>query len=100
MIAAQKFGFLNPVHTTNYLPKISADACVGCGKCVEVYPVSAIELVPGNSMEEGAKKSARLNEDTCLGCGVCVRNCPADAMELRLRKERVITPSIPRTRPF
>ena len=92
MIAAQKFGFLNPVHTTNYLPRIDADACTGCGTCVEICPVDAIELVPGNSMEEGAKQSARLHEDVCLGCGLCVRNCAAGAIALTKRKERVITP--------
>jgi len=92
MIAAQKFGFLNPVHTTNYLPRIEDDACVGCGKCVEICPVDALELVAKNGDGNKEKQSARLHEDICLGCGLCVRNCPAGAIALTKRKERVISP--------
>jgi len=92
MIAAQKFGFLNPVHTTNYLPRIDAGTCTGCGKCAEICPVDAIELVSRNGAAEGTKKAATLNETVCLGCGLCVRNCPAGAIALTERTERVITP--------
>ncbi|MBN2251461.1 MAG: 4Fe-4S binding protein [Candidatus Altiarchaeota archaeon] len=92
MIAAQKFGFLNPVHTTNYLPRIATDTCTGCGKCADICPVDAIELVAESGEGKGKKKSARLKEDICLGCGLCVRSCPVDAIELTAREERVITP--------
>lgn len=92
MIAAQKFGFLNPVHTTNYLPRIAADACTGCGKCADVCPVDAIELTAEESNGKRKKKSAKLDEDACLGCGLCVGSCPVDAIELTAREERVITP--------
>ncbi|HPQ45347.1 MAG TPA: 4Fe-4S binding protein [Syntrophales bacterium] len=92
MIAAQKFGFLNPVHTTNYLPHIAADACTSCGKCAGVCPVDAIELVAESSEEKGKKKTARLNEEICLGCGLCVRSCPTEAIKLIAREERIITP--------
>src|SRR5512137_2371554 len=34
MIAARKFGMLHPVHTTNFLPVIQKEVCVGCGQCV------------------------------------------------------------------
>ncbi len=88
MIAARKFGFLNPVHTTNYLPRIDANACTGCGKCAKVCPVDAIELVSEND----AKRSVKIDDDICLGCGLCARNCPVDAIELTARAERVVTP--------
>lgn len=86
MIAARKFAFLNPVHTTNFLPKIDS-SCTGCGKCTCVCPVDAIKLVSA----EG-KKTASIDDNICLGCGVCVQVCPFNSIRLYLREKRVITP--------
>ena len=44
LIAARRFGHLNPVHTTNFLPAIDQQACSGCGRCVRACPVAAIAL--------------------------------------------------------
>jgi ferredoxin len=92
MIAARKFGILNPVHTTNYLPVVDETACNGCGKCVNVCPVEAMSLVSANQPHRPGHKKARLNEEICLGCGVCVRACPQKGLSLRARAARVITP--------
>lgn len=92
MIAARKFGFLNPVHTTNFMPRINAELCNGCGKCVNVCPVEAMTLVSANNPHKANQRVAKLNEDICLGCGVCVRSCPTDGIDLQARPERVITP--------
>ncbi|MFC1813317.1 4Fe-4S dicluster domain-containing protein [Thermodesulfobacteriota bacterium] len=92
MIVARKFGMLHPVHTTNFLPEISRETCVGCGKCVSACPVEAMTLVSADDPEHPKKKKARLNEEICLGCGVCARACPMENIRLRPRAERVITP--------
>lgn len=89
--AARKFSPMQPVATTNYMPEVSADACIGCGKCAKVCPILAI------SMEEegegaGKKKRPKIDPEICLGCGVCARNCPAKAIELKSRPVQVITP--------
>jgi ferredoxin len=92
MLAAQRFAYLHPIHTTNFLPKIEEQNCTGCGKCVEVCPVKAMSLVSANDPKRPKRKVAQLDEELCLGCGVCVRSCSKDALSLASRAERVITP--------
>ena len=92
MIAARKFGILNPVHTTNFLPVINEATCNGCGKCVNACPVEAMSLVSSNDPHHPKMKKAKVDEDICLGCGVCVRTCTHASMLLRSRPLRVITP--------
>jgi formate hydrogenlyase subunit 6/NADH:ubiquinone oxidoreductase subunit I len=92
MIAARKFGILNPVHTSNYLPEIDTEACNGCAKCVNACPVEAMSLTSANDPHRPKRKQAKLDETLCLGCGVCVRNCERGGIRLQPRLERVITP--------
>ena len=92
MIAARKFGFMHPVHTTNYLPAIDDSACNGCGKCVTACPVEAMTLVAANDPKHPKLKKAALNEEICLGCGVCVRSCTRNGIRMKPRAQRVITP--------
>lgn len=92
LVAARKFGFLNPVHTTNFYPSIVEDSCNGCGKCVTLCPVEAMTLVSSNDPVKPLKKKAKINQDICLGCGVCLKGCEKKAIDLHSREERVITP--------
>lgn len=92
LIAARKFGFLNPVHTTNFIPSVIEENCNGCGKCVSLCPVEAMTLVSSNEPDKPLKKKAKLNQEICLGCSVCLKGCEKKAIRLSSRKERVITP--------
>ena len=92
MVAARKFGMLNPVHTSNFMPVVNDEGCTGCGKCVTVCPVEAMSLISANDPHAAKLKRAKVDEDTCLGCGVCVRTCPRTSLTLRSRPARVITP--------
>jgi Pyruvate/2-oxoacid:ferredoxin oxidoreductase delta subunit len=92
LIAARKFGFLNPVHTTNFFPVITEEKCNGCGKCVSLCPVEAISLVSANDPNKPQIKKAKTDLEICLGCGVCINGCQKNAIDLSLRNERVITP--------
>ena len=90
--AARKFAFLNPVHTTNFIPQVNEADCNGCGKCVHACPVEAMTLVSANDPQKSKRKLARLDEDRCLGCGVCVPACSHDNIVLIPREKRVLTP--------
>jgi len=92
LIAARRFGFLHPVHTTNFLPAIREAECTGCGKCVRICPVEAIGLVSANDPRRPNRQKAKLDGEICLGCGLCVRACTTNAITLKPRPERVITP--------
>jgi ferredoxin len=92
LIASRRFGFMHPVHTTNYIPVIHYENCNGCGKCVSLCPVEAMTLVSSNDPGRPLGKKAKLEEDICLGCGVCLKGCNKNALELKSRNKRVITP--------
>lgn len=60
-----------------YLPGVTTlelrpEACVGCGRCLEVCPHRVFAL-------EG-KKVRIVNRDLCMECGACAKNCPASAI--------------------
>ena len=58
---------------------VDASACVACGCCVKVCPVSAIQVFRG--------LFARVERDKCVGCGRCVRECPACVIRLEVEEQ-------------
>jgi ferredoxin len=92
MLAAKRFGFLHPVHTTNFVVALDSAACDGCGKCANACPVDALRLVPCGDPAHPGRKRAAVDEGLCLGCGACVPACPKGGVRLAARGERVITP--------
>jgi NAD-dependent dihydropyrimidine dehydrogenase PreA subunit len=53
---------------------LDADACVGCGACVEVCPHAVFRLEGG--------KARVADRGGCMECGACARNCPAGALSV------------------
>ncbi len=90
LLVAQRFGYENPVHTSNFIAQVE-DNCSGCGRCLPSCPVKVISLQAEHANGYG-RKVAIVDEDLCLGCGVCVRNCQITALTMRARSSRVITP--------
>ncbi|GAB4176022.1 MAG: 4Fe-4S dicluster domain-containing protein [Geothermobacteraceae bacterium] len=89
MLAVQRFGLENPVHTSNFVAKVSDD-CSGCGRCLPTCPAKVLSLETDGEQGLGRKKA--VVGDLCLGCGVCARNCPRGALSMEPRERRVITP--------
>jgi Pyruvate/2-oxoacid:ferredoxin oxidoreductase delta subunit len=81
-------GTLPLINSTYHLSMIDADACTGCGICLEWCPTDAIAL-----NEEGL---AMRDESACFGCGVCARFCPEEAISLKegLRKVFILPPRL------
>ncbi len=87
LLAAKKFGTVQTIATTNFLPNINEEKCVKCGNCIADCPIDAL----GNKKESEGMIPI-LEESMCLGCGICVRSCHFDAILLEAIDQRVITP--------
>ncbi len=68
---------------TNHFSYVDADSCTGCGSCVDICPMEALEIVNDISV---------VDLHRCIGCGVCVPACPSDAIELRKKGEERVPP--------
>jgi ferredoxin len=67
-----------------FLARLDAEACIGCGVCVERCQMEALTLVDG---------MASLEEARCIGCVLCVTTCPSGALSLHRKAEQ---PAVPR----
>ena len=92
MIAARRFAAAHPIHTTHFLPAVSADVCNGCERCVRACPVEALSAISANDPSHPKKTVARVDAERCLGCGVCVPTCRTGALKLLERGPRRLTP--------
>ena len=89
--AARRFAPMQPVATTNYIPEIQEETCIGCGKCAKACPIFALTMEEKQMGEKTVKRPV-LNAEICLGCGVCASNCPNHSLTLQRRPIQVITP--------
>ncbi len=92
MLAAQKFGFMQPVHTSGFIVKSLKEDCKGCGKCRDVCPVNALSLISAGDPKQPRRNRIEIDESICLGCGVCLRNCKNETLILERREQKILTP--------
>ena len=66
-----KHKYLKDVATLN----LSAEKCIGCGRCTEVCPHDVFSLTD---------KKARIKDiNSCMECGACAMNCPVSAISVK-----------------
>jgi electron transport complex protein RnfB len=70
---------------TNYHAAVNAEACTGCGACVERCQVDALAVGDDES-------TVLVNLDRCIGCGNCIVTCPTGAMSLFRKKKETVPP--------
>jgi len=52
--------------------RLSAENCIGCGRCSEVCPHRVFNV--------NGEKALIKEKDRCMECGACATNCPANAI--------------------
>jgi heterodisulfide reductase subunit A len=64
---------------------INEEKCIGCGRCADICPYNAIELIEiNNNMGIYANiktTKAQVIKVLCKGCGACVGECPVGAID-------------------
>jgi MinD superfamily P-loop ATPase len=60
--------------STNELPIIDLEKCIGCGKCSEICAFGALKMKEGKPV---------LNKFFCEGCGACEVICPVKAIKMK-----------------
>ena len=99
--AVRRFSPMQPIATTNYIPKINYDDCVSCGKCEKVCPILAIsmqeEVVKGDCSFDNLHDSCHVikgNDSSDTLHAKCQKNRPLDITSAQQKRRPVIDESI------
>ena len=75
MIALSRLGGYGMAVRKKRRAVVDQSACVACGCCVKVCPLSAIQIWRGIRAE--------VDGERCVGCGRCAAECPASVIEIQ-----------------
>ncbi|MFO7575954.1 MAG: DUF362 domain-containing protein [Bacteroidales bacterium] len=68
---------IKPLRKLEHRPVFISKNCIGCGKCIEICPMKALEFHPKK------KNKVLLTDDKCIRCFCCSEVCPSNAVEIR-----------------
>jgi heterodisulfide reductase subunit A len=83
---ASRFLNAKTMKTSGIVAQSNPAMCIGCGRCEEVCPYNAIELVTAIKEFEEVNISSNksfINPALCKGCGTCAATCPNGAISVR-----------------
>ncbi|MFW9896670.1 MAG: 4Fe-4S binding protein, partial [Candidatus Thorarchaeota archaeon] len=83
---ASRFLSAKEIKTSGIVAESNSELCIGCGKCVEVCPYNAIELVESTQDFEEVSltvKKSFIHPALCKGCGTCAATCPNRAIAVK-----------------
>ncbi|UCC19006.1 MAG: CoB--CoM heterodisulfide reductase iron-sulfur subunit A family protein [Promethearchaeota archaeon] len=83
---ASRFLSAKEITTSGLVAEVNQDKCIGCGKCEEVCPYKAIELIESTKDFEDISiilKKSSINSALCKGCGTCAATCPVGAIMVK-----------------
>jgi len=72
----QHFLSQDSISTGAPVAEIAQETCTGCGNCVQVCPLNAIQLI----QKDGVLSLAEVEALRCTGCGNCAVVCPVNAI--------------------
>jgi heterodisulfide reductase subunit A len=65
------------IETESIVAKVNEGLCTGCGLCLELCSLGAIEL----KLSLTIGRIAKVNDALCKGCGVCAAGCSSGAIQ-------------------
>jgi len=72
------------VETEGITSYVIEEKCIGCGRCIEVCPYSAIDMIETTrkvGLYNFVEKKAKIISAVCKGCGACAAECPLGAID-------------------
>jgi ferredoxin len=73
-----EFGVPTAIANADFRAVVDAEACVGCGDCVDRCQFGALSVPDETCAVDGMR---------CVGCGICATACPTNALQLERRPE-------------
>jgi heterodisulfide reductase subunit A len=83
---ASRFLSSKEIKTSGLVAEVESKKCIGCGKCYEVCPYNAIEVIEFERKFEDVDivfKKSFINSALCKGCGTCAASCPIRAISVK-----------------
>ncbi len=78
--AIKKYPNPGEIVFSNHFALIEKENCIGCGACIDICPMEAIEM--------DSDEKAEVNLKRCIGCGLCFTACDFDAVKLNEKTDK------------